>query len=568
MRTPGRATVVLVVLGLIAAACAAGGDTEPETAATTSSTTTAAPPAIPEPSVTTEPPATTDPPFAVDVTALGPEEIVYDWSEDRCDEGMRPDLPVRAFRTADGNINMTLAHENSFRLVGPDFDSLVPTCPAIRESSLDPDPSKYDQFGWIAATYTEDGSTIYAVIHNEFHGDRATRWDARRDFSLDQGDGEWSYVGRTDGGTFDLAVVDGEWRRGDLCLISDGGMHPDVACDAVRRWTAPEAGGISMKVKVADVGQGGGNGVQVGVDGPDGEVWSVTIDEGDTDSYQRVLRLDVEAGDNVDFWVDSRGDAGFDSTSFEVTIDYRDELCTSPTPKCQMVSLTWAVSEDGGATWSSPPAPDNLIATVPVPYVPNAGMVAMWQPSDIVKNPIDGFYYMLVQYDFHRDGIDRQGECLLRTDTLDDPSSWRAWDGAAFAMSFPDPYTTPGLDPADSTCPSVLEAPISGLSYNTYLERFVAIAGYGRIDPVGIYFVTSEDLINWSEPTLIAEAVWSWTNGYQAPFDAYPTIVDPTSDSLSFDTTGQFPYLYYTRVNSLNPLDFDLIRVPLHFDVD
>jgi hypothetical protein len=241
-----------------------------------------------------------------------------------------------------------------------------------------------------------------------------------------------------------------------------------------------------------------------------------------TDSYQRVLRLDVEAGDNVDFWVDSRGDAGFDSTSFEVTIDYRDELCTSPTPKCQMVSLTWAVSEDSGATWSSPPAPDNLIATVPVPYVPNAGMVAMW----------------------------------------------RAWDGAAFAMSFLDPYTTPDLDPVDYTCPSVVEAPISGLSYNTYLERFVAIAGYGRIDPVGIYYITSEDLINWSEPTLIAEAVWNWTNGYQTPYDAYPTLVDPTSDSRNFDTTGQFPYLYYTRVNTLSPLDFDLIRVPLRFDVD
>jgi len=497
---------------------------------------------------------------------LGAEEMMFDWSEDRCDDAMRPDLPVRAFRTADGNVNMTLAHESNFRLVGPDLDSLVPTCPAIRESTENPDPSQYDQFQWIGATYTEDGETIYAVMHNEFHGEVADGWIARRDFSLTQGERDWSYQGRSEGTTFDLTVDNGEWRAGDLCFIADWGMHPDISCDAVRQWTAPETGSITVSASAADVGQGGGDGVQVGIDGPGGELWTTAIEEGDTDTYETELNLDVAAGDQLSFWVNARADATFDATNFEIKINYGNPPCSGREFGCQMISLTYAESTDGGQTWFSPPAPDNLVATPPVPYVPDTGLVAMWQPSNIVKNPSDDYYYMLVQYDFQRNGSQSQWECLLRTDTLDDPSSWRAWDGAEFAMQFPDPFTNPDLDRDEYTCANVAEAPISGLSYNTYLEQFVAIAGYGRIDPVGIYFITSEDLINWSEPQLITEAVWNWTNGYQTPYEAYPTLVDPTSDSLSFDTTGQFPYLYYTRVNSLDPLDFDLVRVPLQFD--
>ena len=45
------------------------------------------------------------------------------------------------------------------------------------------------------------------------------------------------------------------------------------------------------------------------------------------------------------------------------------------------------------------------------------------------------------------------------------------------------------------------------------------------------------------------------------------SLIDHDSDSLSFDTTGQFPYLYYSRFNSLSPRDYDLIRVPLRFDL-
>ncbi len=555
-----RTLTLLAVFALIVAACSSGDDVTAVASSTTAPPATAS--SIVDPTTT----APSEEPYSATVTVTGPEETVYAWSTDRCDDFMYPDLPVRAFRTADGNVNLTLADPNNFRLIGPDFDSLVATCPAIFTSAYDPDPSQYSNFQWIAATYTEDGSTIYAVIHNEFHGDLAAAWDGRRDFSLTQGERDWSYLARSTSGTSEMAVVEAEWRASGLCSIVDWGVHPEVGCNPVRRWTAPRDGLVIVDARVKDVGQGGGNGVEAGIDGPDGQLWSTTIEEGAAGTRRTALSLDLLAGDNLDFWVDARGDSGFDATNYKIQINYDQAMCSGERGKCQQISLTSAVSVDGGMTWSSKPAPENLVATVPVKYVPDAGLAAMWQPSDIVKNPNDDYYYMLVQYNFHRDGINVQGECLLRTATLDDASSWRAWDGTAFEMTFLDPYTNPDLDPAEHTCPSVVDAPIGGLTYNTYLERFVAIAGYGVIDPVGIYLVTSEDLINWTEPQLIAEATWSWTNRYQPPYEAYPTLIDRTSESMSFDTTGQFPDLYYARVNDMTPRDYDLVRVPLRFD--
>jgi hypothetical protein len=134
-------------------------------------------------------------------------------------------------------------------------------------------------------------------------------------------------------------------------------------------------------------------------------------------------------------------------------------------------------------------------------------------------------------------------------------------------MELPDPYTNPDMDPADHTCRIVVAAPISGLTYNTYLERFVAIASYAGPGPEGIYFITSEDLVDWTPPIFISEAVWGFLHDNRTPYEAYPTLIDHTSSAMSFDTTGQFAYLYFSRFNSLNPRDYDLVRLPIRFDL-
>ena len=40
-------------------------------------------------------------------------------------------------------------------------------------------------------------------------------------------------------------------------------------------------------------------------------------------------------------------------------------------------------------------------------------------------------------------GDQQAGVCLMRTDRLDDPASWRGWDGRDFTVKFTDPYRAP-----------------------------------------------------------------------------------------------------------------------------
>jgi hypothetical protein len=49
---------------------------------------------------------------------------------------------------------------------------------------------------------------------------------------------------------------------------------------------------------------------------------------------------------------------------------------------------------------------------------------------------------------------------------------------------------------------------------------------------------------------------------------AYPSLLDPESSSRNFETTGQRPYLYFTRFHykdCRNVLNRDLVRVRVRF---
>jgi len=58
---------------------------------------------------------------------------------------------------------------------------------------------------------------------------------------------------------------------------------------------------------------------------------------------------------------------------------------------------------------------------------------------------------------------------------------------------------------------------------------------------------------------------WTYQCGGANPIE-YPSLIDPTSASRTFSTTGRQPYLYYTRLHYRDcraTLDRDLVRVPL-----
>lgn len=574
-RPIGAATAALFLI--IAAAC--GGSTEPSAASATDLVDTTVPstssPAATSPPSSTEAPSSTasgtttsapapEPLPVVVVEVIGDEEVVFDYSGQACGDFQRPDLPARAFRSADGSTSVIMSAPSNTRLVGTNLDDVTPSCEIIRPSSYDHDPAAHAHFEWIAAVHTDDGETVHAVIHNEYHGYEAALADSRRALLNDYGDQGWSYLARTGAGPVEMTPAESGYRYGDtLCLVDFWGAHPDVGCDTVRRYTAPADGRYVIDVSAGRAATGG-DGVIVTVVRGDEVLLAEPLDDGNPAVEQR-LDLELTAGETIDFVVAAGADSSFDATEFAVVITSDGEVCTGDTWDCQQVELTSSVSTDGGATFSPSTGASGVIASPGVPYEHDVGLLAMWQPSNIVRHPTDGHFYMLTQFDDRRDrGV--QFTCLLRTDTIDDPSSWRAWDGDGFNLSFAASAYDGNVDaPAD--CASVVSPPIGGLTWNTHLERFVAIGGFTNHGPNGQYLTTSTDLITWTDPVFIQAAEFVYTAD-APPFEPYATLIDPASESMSYDTTGETPYLYFTRINATDPLDFDLVRVPLRLHVD
>jgi hypothetical protein len=116
------------------------------------------------------------------ITALGDgvealcdrETVVFDYSEDHCesDPFHIPDAPVRAFRDERGRAQLILASRHTRRMVGPELDALQvePGFGVILPSHEQSDHATYDNFEWITATFTTDGKTVHALVHNEYHG--------------------------------------------------------------------------------------------------------------------------------------------------------------------------------------------------------------------------------------------------------------------------------------------------------------------------------------------------------------------------------------------------------------
>ena len=107
---------------------------------------------------------------------------------------------------------------------------------------------------------------------------------------------------------------------------------------------------------------------------------------------------------------------------------------------CWYNTITYAVSTDGGRSFKAPAGPERFVAGVPYRYDPTRGQRSgLFNPSNIVRRG-DYFYTMMTSAP---QGEQRAGVCLMRTDRLDDPASWRGWDGRDFTVQFANPYRTP-----------------------------------------------------------------------------------------------------------------------------
>lgn len=119
----------------------------------------------------TSTPTSTPDPFPNPVAAVvGAEEIVFDWTTDRCEGLNLPDLPSRAFKDSNGQVQLIISNNTNYRMIGDDLNSVEIDCNAVSHSTYDADPSMFSDNEWISSLYTEDGQTIVALVHDEYQG--------------------------------------------------------------------------------------------------------------------------------------------------------------------------------------------------------------------------------------------------------------------------------------------------------------------------------------------------------------------------------------------------------------
>lgn len=232
---------------------------------------------------------------------------------------------------------------------------------------------------------------------------------------------------------------------------------------------------------------------------------------------------------------------------------------------CWYNTLTWAVSEDGGKSFKG----NALVASLPYRYDQVVGQHrGYFNPSNIVSHQ-KAFYMFAFAT---KAGLQKPGNCLMRTQHLKDPNAWRGWNGTSFDATFINPYTSNAPDQGHVCEPigvGKLKWPVTSLVHHLPSKRFIATMLDGSRDG-GIYYAISPDLLHWSDPKKIMPAVGEkhWTCEKSPPI-SYPSLLDPESKSPNFETVGNQPFLFVTRFNVSNcrtSMNRDLLRIPLKIE--
>lgn len=106
----------------------------------------------------------------IEVRITSAEEIVLRGYEGPCPHRFLPDAPARAFRDGQGQIQLTVAHQQTYRMVGPTLDRLVLRCEPIFSSDAEPDPALFSDREWLSSVYALDGQRVVALVHMEYQG--------------------------------------------------------------------------------------------------------------------------------------------------------------------------------------------------------------------------------------------------------------------------------------------------------------------------------------------------------------------------------------------------------------
>jgi hypothetical protein len=218
-----------------------------------------------------------------------------------------------------------------------------------------------------------------------------------------------------------------------------------------------------------------------------------------------------------------------------------------------------------------------LVASVPYRYDPQARRhIGYFNPSNLVEH--DGAIYAMMWSTGYRE--QPRGNCLIRTEHAEAHASWRAWNGSAFVTDFIDPYRS-AAPPAQHVCRAIdrdhLGGPVVSLVRHApsgaYVAMFVGANSTGDAAlPWAVFASGGWDLVAWSLPRLVIPVARFDTISCTVPTPlAYPSLLDPDSPSINFDTVGDTAELFLTRFNlagCLISLDRDLVRLPVSLTIN
>jgi hypothetical protein len=234
---------------------------------------------------------------------------------------------------------------------------------------------------------------------------------------------------------------------------------------------------------------------------------------------------------------------------------------------CAEVSISEAVSTDGGLHFHRIPGLHGVIANMPYTFHQQPHWYGYMNPSSIVKH--GDFYYVMVSM-IHPTDRTRSGVCVLRTSNVADPASWRGWDGQNFSViTATDPYHTKLADPDAHLCkplpPGTVQFGLGSLSWSPVRQSYLLVTRLQKWDKPehgevpGAYLSESKDMIHWSAPTLLLSDA---TAGGE---NTYPALIDPNATDPNFTTLGDNLLLYtMTRIAPHGYAAFNIDVRPIH----
>ena len=256
----------------------------------------------------------------------------------------------------------------------------------------------------------------------------------------------------------------------------------------------------------------------------------------------------------------------------------RPQICAKPgSPGCWETDITAAISRDSGTTFQRIPASSGLVAALPYKYDSrHATQAGFFNPTNIVSR--DGFQYVFIAM---INPVERtSGMCLLRTKSLNDPGSWRGWDGSGFNATVVDPYTVKVEKPKAHLCQPVSKGNLffgtGSISHYAQGNVFVATMRFNSWDlPLhkevpGVYISTSKDLLNWSVPSLVLsdEQAAMANSAPSGSYQYYPSLLDPAASNRNFSDITQAPYLVTVQILPGKPnVTRHLIAWPTHLQL-